>query len=277
MSPRIPFPFLWCLAVPPLCLGSRLFGETPEEALRNAPKAIATILAEDLETHVATVASRAYGGRLTGTEGQIKTADYFVRKFRDLGLLPGGEEDEAGGQRSWYQHYKVTLKKVSAKKTGLFHRVGGNEQRFNKTGAWFFRARALDEQNPTLVEGRLIFIGRGRKSDLKRGGFATADNPDGKKLSGIIPVAALKVRSARKKGNVYQAMFEGMSINGQIRGISQRVKAAGGSGFIVLMEKYTASVLSYANQAGLYPGKPLIGLGWERRRGPMDFMFRKPS
>ncbi|UCF36557.1 MAG: M28 family peptidase [Acidobacteriota bacterium] len=51
-----------------------------------------SVSAEDLRTHVATLASEEMEGRLTGTEGAKKAAAYGIRIFEALGLEPAGED-----------------------------------------------------------------------------------------------------------------------------------------------------------------------------------------
>jgi Zn-dependent M28 family amino/carboxypeptidase len=56
-----------------------------------------TITPAELSATVKVIASDAYQGRAPGTEGETKTIDYLVGRFRTLGLQPGGP----GGQ--WTQ------------------------------------------------------------------------------------------------------------------------------------------------------------------------------
>ena len=45
-------------------------------------------VAEDIETHVTTLASEAMGGRLTGSDGARMAADYIIKELERLGASP---------------------------------------------------------------------------------------------------------------------------------------------------------------------------------------------
>ena len=46
----------------------------------------------NLKKHISTLASDAFEGRETGTEGERKASDYIVREFKKIGLQPKGEK-----------------------------------------------------------------------------------------------------------------------------------------------------------------------------------------
>ncbi|MFQ5507003.1 MAG: hypothetical protein ACE5F1_19710, partial [Planctomycetota bacterium] len=142
-----------------------------ELAVKAAPRAMTSINSQDLERHVGKLASDEFGGRLTGTEGQIKAAEYFVKRFKKLGLRPMG--DKKGGARTYYQSYQVQLYELNARKTGLFKAAG---RRLNEAGAYFFK----DKAGNSTRKGSLIFVRRAHPEDL-----------DGVKLTGRIPVATM--------------------------------------------------------------------------------------
>ena len=45
-------------------------------------------IAEDIKTHVTTLASEAMGGRLTGSDGARMAADYIIKELERLGASP---------------------------------------------------------------------------------------------------------------------------------------------------------------------------------------------
>ncbi len=60
--------------------------EKPEEAEN---KALESITAEDLQKHIATLASDEFQGRMPFTEGEEKTIEYLKNTFQEMGLEPG--------------------------------------------------------------------------------------------------------------------------------------------------------------------------------------------
>ncbi|HMQ21677.1 MAG TPA: hypothetical protein PKE00_04255, partial [Planctomycetota bacterium] len=81
-------------------------------------RARATITAKLLEGHGTTLASDAFEGRLTGTAGQQKAAEYFRTHFEKFGLQPWGDSKQ--GKRGWEQLYEVQHSGLVADKTGIF-------------------------------------------------------------------------------------------------------------------------------------------------------------
>ena len=63
--------------------------EQTEEVVTTATE---SITAEDLQKHVATLASDAFQGRMPFTEGEEKTISYLKNAFQDMGLEPGNGE-----------------------------------------------------------------------------------------------------------------------------------------------------------------------------------------
>lgn len=67
------------------------------------PPAPATgeITAERFARHVTVLAEPALGGRMTGTPGNARAAEYIAKQFAAIGLQPGGEGD------TWFQPFPV--------------------------------------------------------------------------------------------------------------------------------------------------------------------------
>ena len=83
--------------------------KSAQEIVQQAPKAMETILEKDLERHATEIASDANEGRLTGTPGQVKAAEYFRDRFKKLGLKPWGDKLKRKKAKDWYQRWPVTL------------------------------------------------------------------------------------------------------------------------------------------------------------------------
>lgn len=62
----------------------------------------APIRAVDLRLHLEALASDRMEGRLTGTEGEARAADYIAKAFAALGLEPAGDDG------SYFQHFDFT-------------------------------------------------------------------------------------------------------------------------------------------------------------------------
>lgn len=70
------------------------------------------ITKEKLKEVVNFLADDKLEGRLTGTEGEQKAADYVAKIFKDSGLKPVGDKDEAG-KPTFFQ--KVPIEKISGR------------------------------------------------------------------------------------------------------------------------------------------------------------------
>jgi len=252
--------------LPGAVLPAQLAGEKPEDALANAPKAMSSIVAKDLERNARKLASMDFGGRLTATAGQIKAADYAKGLFEQYGLEPYGDVDE-NGKRLWTQSYKVKLNKVLAT-SGLFDDKG---KHVTKYGAWFVkpnrRVVTPDDKkpDPTLVEGQLVFAGRGRKTEIGQ-----------LDLDGKIPVFVIHVRVPRR-GSVYSEFQVGGQVQIAVMGMTKRASERGAKGAIFLMRKWDRYTLGYLNMVTRYPGKPSVSLGWGNSRNMMSLMAPRPS
>lgn len=91
----------------------------PEE--RVVDTAVKTILAEDLRTHVARLASDDYEGRETLTPGYERAATYMAEHFARYGLVP------LPGQKSFAVPYQLAKQSYDPAGTTLRLRVGDEE------------------------------------------------------------------------------------------------------------------------------------------------------
>ena len=55
-----------------------------------------------LSAHIKVLASDAFEGRAPATPGEVKTLDYIISQFKEVGLQPGGDKLKGGG-RAWTQ------------------------------------------------------------------------------------------------------------------------------------------------------------------------------
>lgn len=210
-------------------------GPSPRQELAAAPQAMQSITAAELEEFARTFASDEFGGRLTGTPGQRKAAQLFADRFERLGLTPLGDENE-GGERSWFQAYRIRLESLDAEKTGLFD---GRGAKLHQHGAWFLPRRP----DTFEVKGGLV--------------FARSDAIGDVNLKGKIAVMPLDLGGSRP-GNVYQAMSAGFRLAGLVRSHARQALGGEAAGCVLVAPELPASFLSMANMFAIYPGKPRV-------------------
>lgn len=204
-----------------------------------APEAITSITAADIEKHATTLASDEYEGRLTGTAGQIKAAEYIRKHFEELGLKPWGDKTSGGG-RSWEQLYDISHSGVVAEKTGLF---GPDGKRLVQHGAWFVNVRKKQE---VKRKGKLVWCG--------------SNSPRKMALQGAIAVITLP-QSRRPSRGVMGAMSEGFRLMADVRARSKNAAAGGARACIIVAKELSVGFLSAANMTSSYPGKPSVARG----------------
>ncbi len=255
--------FLSVLLLPAALLSQKapvppFHGQSLEEALKEAPAALESILEKDLRKHAFELASKAYQGRLTGTPGQIKTAEYIAAHFRKLGLKPlrplaAGKGGKKRGRPSFFQGYPITLNKV-LEGSGLLDSKG---RLLHRHGGWL-----SSDGEKVETAGKLIFLGRGRRGDF-----------EGQDLKGLIPVLDMTLPKKNRRMTVMRAMGEGFRLLGKLRGLAKRASENGARGLVVLYSKFPTSLANALNFVGIYPGKPRVSLEG-KRRGGMSFMMR---
>lgn len=214
-----------------------LSSDAARSVLANAPAALKTISAADLESFAKTLASDAFGGRLTGTPGQVKAAQLFASQFEKLGLQPLGDANEKD-ERGWFQAYDVRFERLVSDATGLFDTQG---TKLNHHGAWFVPGRKPRQYG---TEGQLVFSHSKRTRDLD--------------LTDKIAVIPFKIRPDRPGGNVYRAMSIGMNLLAVVRSHANRARRAGAAGCVLVSPEFTGSFLSATNMFGVFPGKPRV-------------------
>ena len=237
-----------CLALFALSAVAQDWGAAAANAARDAaPQAMHSILAADLAAHLNELASDAYEGRLTGTAGQRKAADYIIKRFESLGLKPLGDKtsDAPDAPRQWLQHYPVHIRSVLAG-SGVF---GADDKPVTQHGAWVLpkdiAEAALD------VSAEPLFLGRIKKGDL-----------EGKDLSKCIPVVSVPMDTSADEGmTVNDAMMKGMMVEfGAVRQAASLLSAAGAKCAIIVTRKLNKPFLSAANMMAVFPGKPEVSM-----------------
>ena len=209
---------------------------SPEEIVKNAPKALESIRETDLERHATEISSDAYEGRRTGTRGQIKVAEYFRNHFKKLGLKPFGDKIKRKKARDWFQHWPVTLFGLDAKGTGLF----SGKKRLHRSGAWFLKHNGKDGR----LKGRLVF-----------GGTGSEDALDEVHASGKILVCTAK----------FGGGWKGM---GQVFQLSKRADDANAKALVILSKEFTPGFNQALNMASIFPGRPQVARGKKDRQPP---------
>lgn len=240
-----------------LLLSSSLAAQAgePEQGQTSAlptgmPEAALSISEADLERHGMTLASDDFEGRLTGTRGQVKAAEYFAKHFKKLGLRPWG--DKKGGARDWFQYYPISHTGVRAEKTGLF---APNGDRVCKHGAWFVKTSKPRE---IKIKGKLVWCSL---QDLRS-----------MPLKGKIAVVPLPEPRREARG-IMGAMSEGFRLMADVRARAKNAAAAGARACILVGKTMSVSFLSAANMMTAYPGRPEVARG----RGRAMFSGRPPK
>ena len=112
-----------------------------------------TITPAELSATVKTISSDAYQGRAPGTEGEKKTIDYLVGRFRALGLQPGGP----GGQ--WTQAVPM-IHNIAGTPSTLKVEVGGASLPI-ATGSDIAPATTRATDRVAIENAPMVFVGYG--------------------------------------------------------------------------------------------------------------------
>lgn len=101
--------------------------------------------------HVETLAGPQFEGRMTGTAGYDRAADYAAQKFRAYGLKPAGT-------KGYLQPMTFTEQRVLANQSSAALMAGGEAQPLRVGEDILFGARI---PQPKTIEAPLVFIGYG--------------------------------------------------------------------------------------------------------------------
>ena len=208
----------------------------PAVAVKEAPKAILSITAKDLEKHAKLLASDEYEGRRTATRGQIMAAEYFKKQFKKLGLKPWGDRGK-GKKRDWYQRWNVTLDKIVGQESGLFDAKG---KKLHKYGAFFLRGKKSGK-----VNGKLVYVGYGDEEAF-----------DDSAVAGRIAVV---VEDLGDVSGVRMA-------RGKVLQMAKRAEDEGAKALILISKRFSNSFNQAANMFTNYPGKPGVTRRGRSRR-----------
>ncbi len=225
-------------------------------AVAQAPPAAATppdgmeaIDRVGLLAHAEHLSSDAFGGRLTGTSGQVEAARYIAARFEQLGLEPMGDPREDAGEdgaRSYFQHYPIERTSLS----GAALRIG--EQRY---GAGF---GVLPSTSMDPVEGEgWVFVS------------AREPLPE---LTGKIAVATLRAPKLRTT-KIEEVFGASLRTFGRARGLARRAAKAGAVAIVYCIDD-DQCIPTAMNYFGLSPGKPLVSFGDDQGMGEMANAWR---
>jgi hypothetical protein len=125
-----------------------------------------TALSAKLRYHVYYLADDSLSGRLTGTTGEAKAANYIVQEFFKIGLQPAGEKGD------WLQPFSFTAKQA----------FGGTVVSFDKEKISFGTDYAVPAITATgSVSGKTVDVGYGiQNSQLKHDDYAGKKDLQGK-------------------------------------------------------------------------------------------------
>lgn len=219
-----------------------------------APAAMAEIDQPDLAKHAFELTGSKYGGRHTGTPGQVLAAQYVAGHFEALGLEPLGDEQE-DGTRSYFQAYPVQRTYLDSEKT---HITIAGERHTDGFGVLPGQKSAdLD------LEGRLVFCGNGGRDAI----------PELAEGSIAVVVLPPRNRKTQMRSEIQFMMgFRELNKAGQM---VNRITRAGASTVLVLdFGERLADVMQYG---ALNPHKPLLAYGSEMGMGRMLSSMAPPS
>jgi hypothetical protein len=238
-------PSIRSILVPSLCLAALLPGqravETEAALPEGAPASMTKIDIEGLRTHAFKFASDEFGGRYTGTAGQIAAAEYVATRLEELGFEPLGDRQGETG-RSYFQSYPVRKTYLDEDKTGL--RLGGED---HADGFGVLASRAGDGEID--VDGQLVYLGYGARGELPE-----------QLGEGEIPLVLLRTRSRAGMRTEAQFMM-GLGAFGKARQIASRLANAGAPCVLFGVLHDDSGTGEMLNYAGLLPGKPLLQFG----------------
>ncbi len=135
--------------------------ETSPDRVAGGPPALPADPRTALESHVTTLASPEFGGRLTGTEGELRAASYLADQLAALGAAPLPGEDDL------LLDFEFTS---GARDTGTTIRIqteGSDTEFTDRT-----QIQALGFSDSTQVAGEAVFAGYGiRVPDSQNFGY----------------------------------------------------------------------------------------------------------
>lgn len=271
-------PSIFAVCVIGVSAFAQMSPEAAQTAVKNAPAAMKTITAADLEKRLRLVASDEMQGRLTATPAQIKMAHDMAAHFRTLGLEPLGVKNSAN-QVSYLQGYPVITTEVDAE-SGLYDDQG---KKLNTHGAWSLprqpTSRGEPEETPTRPDGpmarplmgpeglparqpigepttlewkaKAVFLGSvDRKTSLPED------------LSLVIPVVSTTFDTSKDEGlDIMSATMRGMQTElGAIRQMASLLQGKGARCAVILVPKFNLPFLTAGNTMLAYPGKPSVRL-----------------
>ncbi len=138
---------LLALALP---IGSAAAQAPRPTRLPPAPRAAATITADDVARRVGIVADDSMLGRDTPSRGLELTAGYVAGEFERLGLKPGGDSG------TWHQRYSITRRRLAPDSSVVVLRGPSGESRFP-----LIATARLAQGNvpPAPIAGHLVLFG----------------------------------------------------------------------------------------------------------------------
>lgn len=251
-------PSIRTILVPSLLLAALLPGQRAATAgsdlPEGAPAAMSKIDIEGLRTHAFRFASDEFGGRYTGTAGQVMAAEYVASRLEELGFEPLGDRQGEDG-RSYFQSYPVRKTYLDESKTGL--RIGGEE---HADGFGVLASRAGDGEID--VEGKIVYLGYGARTELPE-----------QLGEGEIPLVLLRTRSRAAMKTEAQFMM-GLGAFGKARQIASRLVQAGAPCVLFGVLHDDSGTGEMLNYAGLLPGKPLLQFGGDSGMAGMVAQMR---
>jgi len=150
-----------------------------------SPEVIHEITPKNLHTHVSVLASDAMEGRLTGTEGERRAAQYVAEMFQRAGLEPAGDK---GG---WFQSFTFSRNKKNLHGCNVLARLSVSSHA-NKI---------------IIVSAHVDHLGRGaaggsRKRNNETGMIHAGADDNASGVASMIEVAA-RLSDLKKRGKLH--------------------------------------------------------------------------
>lgn len=254
------------IAVPGLLLVSFLCpvnAQAPSSPLPNgAPAGMRHVDSEDLQKHASYLASDELGGRYTGTEGQVKAAEYISEHFERLGLEPLG--DKKRGKRSFFQRYPLERTYLDPKATsitvGKAESMGGfavvstsKVAKFKMSGPFEYCGDGSPDEIPKVSLKRRIPV----VVMLEEEAGGEAGERAGRRGEGA---------GRRGEGMRRRAGGRGLAVLGRVASVQRELDKRGARVVLFCLVSEDSQLGNFLNVGGLMPGKPRLSFGSSRGR-----------
>ena len=210
------------------------------------PPGLKVIQGGELAEWAGHLASDEFGGRMTGSPGQAKAAEYVTAHFESLGLEPLGDADPSG-VRGFLQHYPLVRTYLDPEATRLVL-TGETDDREFTTG---FAVVPGSAQGAVDSEGEFVYAGLVGSRSFKRG--IQLDDWTGK-----IPVLVVDIPDAGVQLGIEQQMMTGTFLLASMKRRVDRFVNQGAEVVVLCVLDSDTSAGNMLSYASLLPGQDML-------------------